>query len=161
MLEFKGEISGSAKTFFVEKLIKKIQCFFTMFACLCMAPFFLLFAYRVGTIWVMFTIYPLLIFGFCFFTKFFFKKHNKNNLIQKVYIDGGYITSISVDEKFKFKLSSVKKVVDYGEFYFVVFTKFSPIPDIVCQKSLLSIGTLEEFNELFKEKLQSGDGKRK
>ena len=159
MIEFKGEISGTAKKFFIDKLIKKIQFFFG-FASLCMIPFFLLFAYRVGALWVVFTLYPLLVFIFCSITKVFFKKHNKKNLIQSVCIDGGYIASRSIDEKFKFKLSSVKKVVNCGEFYFVIFTKFLPIPDMVCQKNLLSIGTLEEFEILFKDKLehQSGDG---
>ena len=51
------------------------------------------------------------------------------------------------------KLYEVKKVIDFGAFYSIIFY----LPDIdrrfVCQKDLITKGTLEEFEKLFEDKI--------
>lgn len=47
----------------------------------------------------------------------------------------------------------VKKVFDYGEFYFISFYFGKISGNFVCQKSLLTKGTLEEFENLFDDKI--------
>ena len=50
-------------------------------------------------------------------------------------------------------IEDVVKLVDYGEFYDLSFP-FGKLNDkFVCQKSLLSKGTLEEFEALFEGKI--------
>ena len=50
-------------------------------------------------------------------------------------------------------VSNVKVVRDYGDYYDIIF-KFGKISDFfVCQKDLLSDGTLKEFEKVFKGKL--------
>ena len=52
------------------------------------------------------------------------------------------------------KMIDVKKVRDYGNFYYLTF--YFPYKDgyFVCQKDLLVEGTLEEFEKLFEDKLE-------
>ena len=52
------------------------------------------------------------------------------------------------------KLIDVKKVQDYGEFYYLTF--YFPYKDgyFVCQKDLLTEGTLEDFEALFQDKIE-------
>ena len=52
-----------------------------------------------------------------------------------------------------YKICKVKKVVDYGRYYYVFLYRLDPSKGIVCQKDLLTEGTIEEFEELFKEKI--------
>ena len=50
-------------------------------------------------------------------------------------------------------IDSVKRVVDYGEWYDFVFYYSDRDLYFVCQKSLLTKGTLEEFEALFEGKI--------
>lgn len=51
----------------------------------------------------------------------------------------------------------VRKVYDYGEFYFISF-RFGKISCyFICQKSLLTQGTIEDFEKLFDGKIVRKD----
>ena len=51
-------------------------------------------------------------------------------------------------------LSKVKKVIDAGDWYYVVFSRLGDLSNaFVCQKDLLTQGTLEDFEKLFEGKL--------
>lgn len=52
-----------------------------------------------------------------------------------------------------YKISKVKKVVDYGRYYYVYLYRLDPSKGIVCQKDLLINGTIEEFEKLFEGKI--------
>lgn len=72
-----------------------------------------------------------------------------------VQIDGNYIIcsgfgGVQVRKK---PLDKVKKVIDVGEWYYVVFKGGSKLSAFVCQKDLLKQGTLEEFEALFEGKI--------
>ena len=70
-----------------------------------------------------------------------------------IQIDGEYVTSSGYYGVQKKALSRVKKVIDAGEWYYIVF-KWSGInTNFVCQKNLLQQGTLEEFEALFEGKI--------
>ena len=51
------------------------------------------------------------------------------------------------------QISNVKKVKDLGDFYYVYFGTYDTLTRFVCQKDLLTKGTLEEFEEMFAEKM--------
>ncbi len=63
------------------------------------------------------------------------------------------ITSVLNQTKGFDKISKVKKVIDYDTYYFVCFRIIDGKAGIVCQKNLLTEGTIEEFEELFKGKI--------
>ena len=51
-------------------------------------------------------------------------------------------------------IKKVKKVVDYGGYYFLFVFRWETTHGIICQKDLLVEGSLEEFEELFKDKIE-------
>ncbi len=62
---------------------------------------------------------------------------------------------ICIADKYKEcrKISDVKRVRDYGEFYELVFPLSKMSEKFICQKNLLTKGTLEEFKRLFRGKI--------
>ena len=51
-------------------------------------------------------------------------------------------------------LDSVQTVFDYGKWYHFKFDYTNRDMYFVCQKDLISQGTIEEFEELFKDKIE-------
>ena len=50
-------------------------------------------------------------------------------------------------------LADVKKVLDYGEFYDIIFYFPNKVLNCICQKDLIVEGTIEEFEKLFEDKI--------
>ena len=71
----------------------------------------------------------------------------KDTMIAKVKINNGSII------KYDNSVEHVKKVIDFGDWYFISFHVFHKNPSFICQKDLITEGTIEEFEELFKDKL--------
>lgn len=70
--------------------------------------------------------------------------------------EDGIITQISNHQNGvtqHYKMSKVKKVVDYGRYYYIFLYRLDPSKGIVCQKDLLINGTIEEFEKLFEGKI--------
>lgn len=53
-----------------------------------------------------------------------------------------------------FKTDKIKKVIDYGKYYYISFYRLDPSNGIVCQKDLLTCGTIEEFEKFFEGKIK-------
>lgn len=74
----------------------------------------------------------------------------------KVTIDGGNVTVTSSNNPKitkKESLSNVKRVLDFGEWY-EIFFRFGDISNaVICQKSLICVGTVEDFETLFEGKI--------
>lgn len=71
-------------------------------------------------------------------------------VLKTVFLDGMILTT-SVKNQKSYKISNVKKIVDYGDSYGIIF--YHQIINIFCQKDLLTEGTIEEFEELFEGKI--------
>lgn len=73
-----------------------------------------------------------------------------------VKIDDEKISLDTLDNYHKVKrLSKVRKVIDRGDFYCICFTFTGAVGirnDWVCQKNLITKGTIEEFEKLFEGK---------
>ena len=81
------------------------------------------------------------------------KKNRISLTPKKIHTDGESITVISdkyAETKF---IDDAKIVYDRGEFYDIVFRIGNYSEKFICQKNLLSKGSLEEFEELFGDKL--------
>lgn len=57
----------------------------------------------------------------------------------------------SIKPKIK-KISKIKRIEDQGDWYYITF-KGDFTENIICQKNLITQGTIEEFEELFKDKI--------
>ena len=81
------------------------------------------------------------------------EKLKKLNFDTKITIEEGKICFHNlICDRIK-PISKVKKVLDMGEWYYVIF-KFGDISNSwICQKNLLIKGSLEEFEKLFEGKL--------
>lgn len=72
---------------------------------------------------------------------------NENELMLECYKGGKRVYR-------KKKMSKVKKILDCGEVYYIIF-KFGDITNSwICQKSNIINGTIEEFEEIFKSKIK-------
>ncbi len=82
------------------------------------------------------------------------KKEKQNVTPKKIYIVDGYITAVcGTSEEYK-NIKDARRVIDYGAFYDVIFPIGNYSTKFVCQKSLLTQGTLEDFEQLFQEKIK-------
>ena len=110
---------------------------------------------------VMLTLVLITIFSPFFFRICVSKKARKRSIPKKVIINEGVIISVSDKTTISKNITQVREVRDYGQFYHVVLPKIYIDAVFVCQKDLISKGTLEEFEFLFKDMIinkQSGDG---
>ena len=82
------------------------------------------------------------------------KKEKKAFSPNKVFTEDGYI--IAVGEKFEEcrNVEDAKIVKDHGTFYEITFPIGKISDKFICQKSLLSKGTLEEFEQLLQGKIK-------
>jgi hypothetical protein len=50
-------------------------------------------------------------------------------------------------------MEGIKGVRDFGEYYVLIFRGLGNFSQIICQKDLLTNGTIEQFEELFDGKI--------
>ena len=72
---------------------------------------------------------------------------------KRIFVDGESIVSIADKYSESRLICDAKELRDFGEFYEIVFPfgKFSE--KFICQKNLLTKGTLEQFESLFSNKI--------
>lgn len=73
---------------------------------------------------------------------------------QLIYLEEGKITCVSESYTEVRFVQNVSKVVDYGSFYQIIFPHKMHSDKFVCQKDLLTRGSLKEFEALFDGKLE-------
>ena len=85
------------------------------------------------------------------------KKTRQNFMPTKILVNQDSIQFTSKVAQETRYLADVKEVRDYGEFYDVIFRFGKKSEFYICEKDLLSHGTLEAFEELFKGKIVRKD----
>lgn len=55
--------------------------------------------------------------------------------------------------QFKKNIDEIKCVYDYGKWYLLKTKKFTYVTKFVLQKDLITVGTIEEFEKLFEDKI--------
>ena len=81
-------------------------------------------------------------------------------LPKRIYVEGNeYITSVNdrseeIGHITYRSIERVKQVLVYDEFYELVFGFGNISHDFICQKNLLTVGSLEAFEQLFEGKLK-------
>ena len=153
MIEFTGYITGEAEKRFVQKS-RRIGLIFSSFAILFALPT----AFLIGKfvlhddafIYAMLaglSILPLI----CFIPKG--KKEHLSMLPKRIYTRDNHIVCVADKYTDSKLISDVTKVLDHGEFYELCFPFGKISEKFICQKSLLTKGSLGAFERLFKGKI--------
>lgn len=80
------------------------------------------------------------------------KKEKQNVTPKRIYIIDDYMTAVCGTFEVYKNIKDARQVIDYGAFYDVIFGIYST--KFICQKSLLTQGSLEEFEQLFQGKIK-------
>ena len=157
MIEFDGHISGLAKSYFCKKE-KMFGMKVTLISLVVAYPIILIMAnYLRGTFnnpALVLTCIYLLLFSFIPLLSLV-NPLEKKGFPKKISTDGEYIAVIiECGQKTCKLISDVKCVNDFGEFYALDFPLSAGINNaFICQKNLLTKGTIEEFEALFEGKI--------
>jgi len=154
MIDFNGYLTGISQKFFCKQIVKLQQKFMSVALIVGLIilymVFYLLFDVIADPIAIILSI--ILAALALLLPNVQTKKEKEKITPQRVYIDGDMIVSKSnaaVDTR---NIKDVKEVRDYGEFYYFVFKAYSY--RFVCQKNLLTQGSIEEFENLFTGKIK-------
>lgn len=151
MIEFTGYLTGAAKKYFFKRGIKYLQNIF-LGAAILVSPPIVMFALKIQSL--------LLIVGYIIATSVILiapclqVKSDKDKYVPKlIRIQDNILLSASDGITESRYIEEVKEVRDYGEYYALVFPMGKLSEKFVCQKDLLTKGTLEEFEALFEGKI--------
>ena len=152
MIEFSGELTGKTKEYLLKKQVAMQTKVAIIIGVLFGAPTIL------ASIFV--SVYALIFFAplaivLVFSIKKPSEKDQKAFMPKRIYIDLNEETIVNECEEMErfHMISDVKEVIDYGEWYHIFFVYESRDLYFVCQKDLLTKGTIEEFKALFEGKI--------
>lgn len=155
MIEFYGEISTESKKYLInrERNIGIISC-----SIICSFLIVLVLLLSIFINWLFITLLTcVLAIMLCSLIK---PKGETLKLFipHKITIDFEGKTIISEGEKFYCTryFSEIKKIIDNGTFYQIIFYFPHKSTKFLCQKNLLSKGSLDEFESYFKDRINKG-----
>jgi len=158
MIEFNGELSDTVKKQFIQ-LFRRGHIFIGLFIVPIMTLFFAPMLYEVSNsigefLLYFFSPYIALVILVTIYCLVPYGKKEVKNLVSPAFvqISESKIHYKLPSEEELFDISEVKKVIDYGEFYMIKFY-FNAGRRCPCQKDLITQGTIEQFEEIFKDKL--------
>lgn len=153
MIEFNGYITGAAKKHY-DKINRRMGRSIMLVVLLLVMPIIIVLAI-MARMWLILPGYAfLMVVGIVAIQLPKSKTEDKKFTTKRVYVKEGYITYESdVTEQTK-DIDLVRVVYDYGEFYELKFPFGNMSTQFICQKDLLTRGTLEEFEALFEGKLE-------
>lgn len=152
MIEFNGRINGEAEKRFLYRA-RVLGQNILLIGLLLVSPTFVFIA-------VKFNYWPFLLWFFIMFLAIILlsripkgKKEIEKIIPKKIFVQDEYIVCVANSYTESRLLSDVKLVRDFGEFYELVFPLGKVSDKFICQKDLLTKGTLEEFEALFGDSL--------
>jgi len=153
MVEFTGQLTGRAEKCFIRKS-RRTGLSFVGFGCVLTVPFVVfiskavfhddLFMYMMIPALCML---PLL----CLIPKS--KKEHLAMLPKRIYLNKNHVVCVADRYSESKLIQDVAKVIDHGEFYELRFPFGKLSEKFICQKKLLSKGSIEEFERLFAGKI--------
>ena len=152
MIEFNGYLTGTARKHFFKRMDSFTRRFLFL-AMLLNSPLILCIASWVQSLSVVLVYISVLFIVPPLVSVLRSKKEKIAITPKRIFVEDEYIICVT-DKYVETKaISVVKQVRDFGDFYDLVFPVGNVSDRFVCQKSLLSKGTLEEFEALFKGKI--------
>lgn len=155
MIKFKGYLTGNSQKFFCNKIVKSLKKFvgFTLIPSAIIIYLIFYFDRTVVTDPRAIISTIILVAIGLMLPKILTKKEKEKITPQRVCIKNNIIISHSNELIESRYIEDVKEVKDYGEFYYLTFPFGKYSYRFVCQKDLLSQGTLEDFEALFEGKI--------
>lgn len=80
----------------------------------------------------------------------------KGDVTQRIYINNGLVSAVSCEGRTRSaQICAIKKVKDFGDYYAMTLPVICSIVSVyfICEKDLLTNGTIEQFEELFDGKI--------
>lgn len=153
MIIFNGFLSGSAE----KRLHKKNSDFGRNCALVAIILFFpiILFICIETQIWLISILYVLLFLAIPLLSKIPQSEKEKKMVTPKQIIidEKNMVCKTNKFEEIRY-IQDVKIVNDYGDFYELIFPFGKISNNFICQKKLISNGTIEEFESLFSGKIK-------
>lgn len=153
MIEFKGYLTGSALKHLRKSYFKIICCVISIAFILCVVIMTCIIGiYEWGLAILLLTPVYLI---FCVLLPYLFMKFDKTHIPKQITINDNIIfcitDEIGADSR---KLEQIKEVKDYSEYYVVICKGLNIPPHFICQKDLLTQGSIDEFESLFADKIK-------
>ena len=148
MIVFEGEVSEKERDLAV-RITNRIMLWIGIIAPL---PFVAVTIYVGVCVDYIYLLFLLTYVAFSIIWGFFVKpgEKDKGDIAQiKVEIDDEHVIKETTKNYNTYRVDEVKRVEDYGDFYRIIF--YFPHCDrfCICQKDLITQGTIEEFEEMF------------
>ena len=152
MIKFQGELSQSCKKFLLKKQVNA-QFKASLITAIIFGIIILLIAIP-NRLKVLIFLIPLVIFVFLSLIPPS-KKNQKSFVPICIYVDLEEEAIVHECEKMQrsHPIESVKSIIDYGEWYYFEFEFGNRDLYYVCQKNLITNGSLEEFEKMFEGKI--------
>lgn len=156
MIEFKGNLSEHVLKFYHKRFVKENLGISLFFFVMCIPVCTFLFSFIMPLKYIVCIVLPIL-FLIAILLPYLKLKLSKDRLVpEHITINDGVI--ICVKDKFtdSLNIEQIKTVKDYGEYYTLTVAGFfrRPSAHLICQKDLLTQGTIEEFEALFNGKIK-------
>ncbi len=157
MIEFSGHLTGSAEKRYFNKSRELVQ--YIALGSLAIGLLNYRTLAQLAQIWPPIKVTMYIFYGICLLSPLWLRiniknKHRLANTPHRIAIDDGYIICIADAFEEGREVSDVKRVRDFGAFYELVFSFNRASYKFICQKDLLTQGSLEEFEKLFEGKLE-------
>ena len=151
MFEFRGNLSKECEDFLYNKQ-KKLELFSLGGVCAIFSIIIIVLSVLLHPIFLIFffLIAFVLVTPFLPITKKSFLQHMPKSIVFSFSEDTVFYKSNK--SEYSDRISDIEKIYDYGNFYHI---KFKGVPDsyYILQKSLITQGAIDEFEECFKDKI--------
>lgn len=154
IIEFDGQPTGRCKRFMQKRVAKTETLIMIIAMCVVMIPVSFLLLEFLG-LWILYLIIPAMLCIIAMVGIRPFMKNEMNNVLpSKIVIHAnGHMESITSSFHWVKMVEDVEKVLDYGEWYQINFVPGEKNECFICQKDLIILGTIEDFEKLFEGKL--------
>ena len=155
MIEFTGYLTANALKYYQRRSIRLTRMFLALLFSMCVSSLFYANFWFGKQISANTAVSAIVIFAVCiiFLPYPIFKWQKNNSLAKQIYIKDGMIFYVTDKGTVTQALEGVKGVRDFGEYYVLIFRDSRNFSQIICQKDLLTNGTIEQFEELFDGKI--------
>lgn len=160
-IEFDGMITGKAKKAYYKKEMLSWICLITSIhiGCAVIEPlaFSLMFSMRLQDVYDFPFVLGMVVSMAFFCVIAVIAVHLKKYSVKKISFDSKNAYIFKGKRNYTVPATGIKQIIDYGEFYqiklyFVAHIGFE-FNIFICQKDLLTKGTLEEFEKMFDDKI--------
>ena len=154
MIVFDGQPTGQCKRFMLKRVAKVELCIMIMSLCVVMIPLSFLLMELIDP-WILYVIVPFVVCTLLVTAvRPFMKGEQSTVLPSKIVIHAnGHMESISKSFHWVKMVEEVEQVLDCGAWYQINFIRREKNGYFFCQKDLLTLGTIEDFEKLFEGKI--------